>query len=402
MELHDKARNYIVFPMKPHCLLPWFGRFYGLNRKMTPCCAFKSEKSEYKELSDKALIESVRSNFLQGIVPEGCKNCQEKEQQLGRSLRLNFEKNLSYQRRIEPARMRPLDQIEYSNLKDVFPTLHLELSNSSTCNLRCRFCGPHVSSKWEKEYQPLAMQNPKIFSKFKKQIFSSITDEELLDIVENNSMIYSLEFRGGEPFLNPQMRSTLEKVRRTKKAKFVTLDITTNGTNIPDWFLDLASDFREIGITISIEATGKLYKYLRGEKYSLETDIYEQIKKLDDLDNLDLIFHCLISAFNIFEIKKVYEWIQTCNWKSFYKWQLGLLNSPKELSIYNLPLSFRQKAASLVEDEDDENLKLAWKLLAKQTHGASSLNGFKEYATAVDKGRGTSFLDVCDQYREIW
>ncbi|MCB0378945.1 MAG: radical SAM protein [Bdellovibrionales bacterium] len=381
--------------MKPLCRLPWHGLFLSPDGRQLPCCTFKSQS--YGEINSQQILKSVQIDFLNNKIPSGCKSCLAKEKRLGRSLRTQFDQHLIMQRQTHPKNYQFLDDFKYTESSPYL--LQIDISDSTNCNLKCRFCGSHASNQWENDQNELAETHPKLFKKSTKNLFAKMTTSEVLSLIEQNPNLYHFQFRGGEPFLNPKLKPILQRLIELDRQDQCIIDITTNGTWVPQWFFDIIPLFSWVNINISLEGTGQTYQYLRGGKFDLERDIKPNLQKLFELKNGFFCFHVLLSAFNIFEIIPTYEWIQSLKLQKNFKWQLGLVQAPKALSLYNLPLQFRQQAANLIPTGEDPILDQARALLLVQ--GTGNLHDFFEYVQALDQKQGGDFLVTFPYFKDL-
>ena len=124
MSLFDVKRNPAI------CVLPWVHEFKTISGKTGPCC-------QGDTLRQGETIDSIRQQMLKGEMPRACQTCYTKEQQSGYSPRL--QETIDWLKKFgEPDINRP--QLQF-----------LDVRFDPTCNLKCKTCGPELSTLWQKE-----------------------------------------------------------------------------------------------------------------------------------------------------------------------------------------------------------------------------------------------------------
>ena len=68
---------------------------------------------------------------------------------------------------------------------------------------------------------------------------------------------------GGEPTLNPEFFDLLKYCIDKDVAKDIKLEVTTNATKIHPKFFDMARQFKNLFVVISMDGVGKTYEYVR-------------------------------------------------------------------------------------------------------------------------------------------
>lgn len=113
------------------------------------------------------------------------------------------------------------------------------------CNLACVTCGPHLSTRWQKERGiPIVSGNPREI------------DQEVIDQVR---LMNGIVIGGGEPVLNFSTETLLSHL-----ASDQLITVHFNGTVLPrQRFLDKSSRLTNIRYVFSIDGIGKRFEYLR-------------------------------------------------------------------------------------------------------------------------------------------
>ena len=112
------------------CVLPWVHEFRKINGKVAPCCVGDTFK-------DNETIDQTREFMLKGVKPRACNDCYQTESQSGWSVRIQETKDW-------------IAKFDEPNIEE--PKLeYVDVRYDPTCNLKCKTCGPHDSTLWQKE-----------------------------------------------------------------------------------------------------------------------------------------------------------------------------------------------------------------------------------------------------------
>lgn len=128
----------------------------------------------------------------------------------------------------------------------------LDLRWRNTCNYSCVYCGPDLSSRWVTE------RNKKLVYKIDEQ-FLEETKRYIFDHIHEIKHVY---LAGGEPLLIKENLELLEQLKQHNPN--VTIRINTNLSVIDNKiFQMLVDDFADTKWTVSIDAIGEDYEYIR-------------------------------------------------------------------------------------------------------------------------------------------
>lgn len=284
------------------------------NRTQSMCCwAQHQERAQsYTELSNLPEIRKLRQDMVNGIKNPICNYCYEKEQTIDGqyTMRVQHTKHLSPQT--------IADEIKNPRLKT------LVIDSGNVCNLACRTCGPHSSSGWwrEADYRN-TKQKQQLVVNHKK------TDLESLS-VEDFSSIQMVNVLGGEPFQNLDHLKILEQIISQGNASNCGLQYTTNATvNLPYEVKNIFSHFRSVGLTVSIDATGSQFEYIRTN--GRWQDVARNIDDWKTLSNVNINAHPVISALNVLYLEDLYDWflvhnltwtVVICEWPMAYSFRI--------------------------------------------------------------------------------
>jgi len=231
-----KERSMLAMP---ECKIFDHGVCVGPTGAVRPCCAFMTAgipnmrwEENWRPRHD-AWREESKTKWL-----DQCIECKQDEEINGDSLRMYYNEELKY-----------AEGIKYWDLKI-----------NNTCNLACRMCDPTSSSIWQQiatadtDKQLASHYHNKVTGKWHK---------EAKDFLYRMVDATHVKFTGGEPFLIPQVKKIIEGLIDMDVAGAVNLQLITNGThNISQWN-HLFAKFKRVNISISLDAIGKRYEYIR-------------------------------------------------------------------------------------------------------------------------------------------
>jgi len=214
------------------------------NGKIGPCCLIDS--SYLKPITE--LTSPLRFSDLHqpdGSAPPACAECLRVE-----SLGAN-----SYRHMFEQLRT-PAPGLQF-----------VDIRNTNLCNLKCRSCGPHYSSKWGDE---LGYTNS-----IKKQDI----EEHLPYLLTDD--LHWMYFTGGEPLIAKDHWAVLEQLIESDRAKNIRLMYNTNLTTLKfkdKDFVSIWKQFKQVIINCSLDAAGPAINYIRSG--SNWTEILQNFKTL--------------------------------------------------------------------------------------------------------------------------
>jgi organic radical activating enzyme len=320
------------------CPLPWTSIQIHPSGGVKACCIqkdFYESKNVFDAINSKTAFK-IRNDFQNGVFPVGCNTCFEKEKRGARSVRSIF---------LKDPKVNPFDSNKTSlSLEDI---TYLDIALSNKCNLRCRFCGPNNSSRWIEDIPQLIGNNIALFPNDSDLNFTQSTFNlsNLFESILKMNNLRTIEVKGGEPFIQSEFIDLLEFLVSNNLAKNLELSVVTNGTIVSEKILKLLTNFSNLNIGFSIEATGAAYQYIRGEKYLLENDILNNWKKIVEKTNVNKIREMRVltnvSILNSYDLKNLEFQLKEKFNLTEKNWAINLLVGPRCLSIYSLPKALR-------------------------------------------------------------
>lgn len=285
---------------KAICVLPWVHEHLDLSGNKRPCCHGKS-------INNGRNIDNIRQEMLRGEQPEECSKCYKQELLKESSARIR--ETIDWTKKFgEPNINNPIIQ-------------HLDIRNDSTCNLKCKTCGPISSTLWAKEKGITPVFSLHDLKKYDKLLLKKVY------------------FAGGEPTFNKSYLNFLEELLQVNSNCEVI--INTNLKNLPDKWKKIISSFCNLTVIISCDATEDLGCYVR---YPLQWKLFEDnVKFVSEHANFAM-FNLVPSNLTVHEIDK------TVSWMSSYTKNISLTIVDGDMWTHRaVPQQYRQRYIDSLE-----------------------------------------------------
>lgn len=299
------------------CPYPWIHLTNNVNGSTKPCCDYqggilKDKENKYylqenpmSEIYASGHIKKIRQEFRDNKKPVECRWCWDKEDAGLLSKR---------QKKIQVLKDQGVE-IDY-NKDPEFPTeIQIVLNNS--CNLKCRMCGPLLSSEWVKETKTYSDKDKSSFPEtinidpkkyFNRKQVGTPGGVFIESVEEWGKYIKEIEVIGGEPFYSSAWEQVFDKLIEFNYSKKIMLHITTNGTIYPsDLLKKLQHNFKHLSIALSIDGMGKIYEYIRSN--GEWEKVYTNAKKFLKLKKYK---NCKVT------IVYTYNWLNIIQFPQFY------------------------------------------------------------------------------------
>jgi len=292
------------------CNTPWYELHIYWDGSLGICC--QEDHKLYSQgnynIATMSIAEWFNSdpvrNFRQQVLSDSkvsaCRRCYVEEQSGGMSRRhRSNQKSAIFQQAFDNSfEQSPIQKhIAISGTTDTRPIdIHVDLGNF--CNLACKMCNAQASSriasqevKWgiDSSAQYLGTdwtRNDQTWSSFKKQ---------LLDIAGLNN----IHFMGGETLLTDQFEDLVDTM--IEHGRFdVCFSFVTNGTVYRPELLEKLSQFKRVGIEVSIETVDEHNAYQRqGTDTDLVLKHLAQYKEFANGTNITVSLRPAVSALTI-------------------------------------------------------------------------------------------------------
>ena len=177
------------------CILPWISLDRNADTSdpsFAPCCLYQSKKEfhNFDQYWASNEMENVREQMRLGQRPAGCWKCYKDEDTGKKSMRQSVnESRLDVHKEL-------LDK-----KSDVLKPIQIKLLAGASCNLACRMCQSHVSSKVYNVWEAIGMP-------LKQPYKYDFESEEI--IRENAESVRYIDLMGGEPFYNKRIHKLIQ------------------------------------------------------------------------------------------------------------------------------------------------------------------------------------------------
>jgi sulfatase maturation enzyme AslB (radical SAM superfamily) len=341
-------------------------------------------------------MKQVRLNMLNGKKCKECVRCYEKEAKGHDSLRVRSNRDW-----LGPH----WDKVAKTNADGSLDDLHivyLDFRFSNVCNLRCRYCGPELSSNWyaDAKASTFNISPTERVIQIRKDVDNFM--EEFDPMLEHIEQIY---WAGGEPIMMDEhwgIMNRLVEMGKTDIRIFYNTNFTTL-TYKKHNVLDLWKNFDNISVGASLDAEGVRGEYQR--KGTVWADVENNIKQLKETSpEVDFYISATVSAYNAWHITDFHRsWVD----KGYIKpadWYMNVLLNNERFRMSVLPQRLRaeikakwQKHLRWLEPQDNigratEGYKSSMLFLDDDhTH---LLEEFKAFNIEFDKLRDENFDEV--------
>jgi MoaA/NifB/PqqE/SkfB family radical SAM enzyme len=287
-------------------------------------------------LHSKTAIE-IRNALDNNIKHPNCKKCWEEE-----------DAGIASKRILDNDRAKEYWGQDYLEDKKIEPNI-VELNLGTTCNLKCRICGPWASSKWVKEHYDLRvpMKSKDAYKNYMTLVkhWGGNWREEsnVWDNIEKElHQFKQLDFYGGEPFLVEKNWSLLRKMIEKGYAKDQILHFNTNVTIFNEEYANLLKEFKFVRISLSIDDIKERFEYQRHP--SNWDEIYSNIKKVMQLQkensNIEINVCSTISILNVYYIDELINFLVENNLSGYY---INFLHFPDYFNMKNIKEDVKSK-----------------------------------------------------------
>ena len=401
------------------CILPWIHMHPWPNGKTMLCCDSPWEdhigdlrENSLEEVWNSEKMKQVRLNMLNGKKCSQCVRCNEKEEKGHDSLRVRSNRDW-----LGPH----WDKVAKTNTDGSLDDLHivyLDFRFSNVCNLRCRYCGPELSSNWyaDAKASTFNISPTERVIQIRKDVDNFM--EEFDPMLEHIEQIY---WAGGEPILMDEhwgIMNRLVEMGKTDIRIFYNTNFTTldyKGQSV----LDLWKKFEHVCIGASLDAEGTRGEYQRkGTVWADVISNMEEFRKINQLTNnptkdkvVDFYISATVNAYNAWHITDFHRsWVEE-GYILPGDWYINvLLNNPRfRMSV--LPKEFKEeikqkwlKHLEWLEPLDHigratEGYKSAIKFL--DDDDTDLWEEFKNFNIEFDKLRDESFENVYPELAKL-
>lgn len=340
-------KNELLTENKAFCILPWIHMHVWPNGNTMPCCLANSDDpfanmktSTIEEAWNSDKYKELRRAMMSGEKLSVCNRCYELETSTNIwTLRKNSNQWFGDKH---------FDLVEKTNADgsiDEFRMAYLDIRFSNICNMKCRTCGPELSSQHAKEFKELYGEHElaRMLQNDGKIVVNVAHDQNFWDnLVKYLDDVEEVYFAGGEALITEEHYKILDYWIEKGKTD-VRLRYTTNFSNFRykrKSILEYWKEFSDIQVSASLDSNGARAEYSRNG-----TD-WKQIEQ----NRLEMIEHVPHVHFELTPTISLYN---VWNWPDFHMdWvdrglvsiencRLNILTNPEFMRINNAPEEFK-------------------------------------------------------------
>jgi sulfatase maturation enzyme AslB (radical SAM superfamily) len=423
LDIFPELEPHINLPStrsKTFCVYPFFNLNSNTDGSVKLCCNIRENlhiknhngedfnlgKNTINEIWYSEYLNSVRKKMLYGEKVPECKDCYKHEQLSGSSSRTESNRFWLTKPEVDAN----ITKFKLNKLMDPVSSLELRLGN--TCNLSCNSCWGYSSSKSNQERLDILKTieiHPKLREGWEseKHVPQDMNHWFKTEIYRRNleqtaKKLKRVYMTGGEPTLIKENRQLLRNLLdQGNRDCFVSF--TTNGTIADSELLDLLKEFPNNEVQISIDGVRDQAYYVR---YPTNwNEFTSNVNAISSLENVNIVFYTVVSAYNLFSISSILQYIDTIAENRKVGWYPIFLDHPDYLRTHIWPLDHRKTAATELEITSKSLNFLrnytgdhVFQKVIDYYNSTDDLSNlipmFLEFNKTLDTKRGTNFKEV--------
>lgn len=320
------------------CMAPWVHMSVWQTGDAYPCCIYDWTKSVgnintsgFKGVWNSDDMKALRLRMLNNEVSEGCAKCNWYDKQGILSYRYKFNNEYDHHYNL-------VEETNSDGSVDKLNIAYFDVRFSNLCNMKCRTCGPHFSSKWAEDTEG----KPKIVEINHPEMWTEI--ETMLDSIEE---IY---FTGGESMFMDQHYRLLEMLIKNNCKPKLTYNSNASRLQLKGKHIDQYwKHFDNIFYGVSLDQIGVKAEYTRhGQPWNKIFDNLCYIR--DNFEQVTIQPNPTINVLNILDLPDMITYLFDNNLATDFDINLSnILVGPTWLSITILPSDLKIKAAQGLE-----------------------------------------------------
>lgn len=332
---------------KAFCILPWIHMHAWPDGRAMPCCIADSDQpfgnvkeNSIKEVWNSDKYKELRLAMLNGEKLDCCRRCYELEDSTYIwTLRKNHNQWFGDKH---------FDLVEKTNADgsiDEMRMAYMDIRFSNICNMKCRTCGPELSSLHAQEHGELYGKHEvanilknngsNIVNVAKHKDFWNELQQYLPDVEE----VY---WAGGEPLITDEHYKILDHWIDIGKTN-VRLRYTTNFSNLrfkQKSIIDYWKEFPDIQVSASLDAMGARAEFMR---FGTVWDTVERNRQemLEHLPNIHFELTPTISIYNAWNWPDFHmDWVER-GLVDIENCRLNMLTDPDFMRLDNIPNDYK-------------------------------------------------------------
>lgn len=293
------------------CPVPWTGFYMEPDGGVKPCVLSNNYIGNINNSNIEDILQGSENTDIKRTLAENkphsnCTNCYKLEHgKIGfnvRSDRYYYLKSLAR-----------VPYTTYDSMDTSLSTVDIRWRN--TCNLACVYCGPELSSTWDKELGTNVTVNEEQLTNTKRYV------------LDNAHKLKNVYLAGGEPLLIKENSELLDRLNPD-----CTVRINTNLSNLKGPVYERASKFKNVHWTVSVETMDKEFEYIR---YGASWDKF--LQNLNTIRSLNhkISFNMLWFVLNPYSVFDTVDFFRSLGYHQ-NAFIIGPLTGPIEYDVRNL------------------------------------------------------------------
>lgn len=342
------------------CILPWIHMHPWPDGRVFTCCLSEHDapignlnEMDLDECYNSDNMKSFRLDMLDNKKVSNCNRCYELEEVGHDTLRKRSNDEFIFEKYdLHKDKSHIVQETkEDGSLDDVHLT-YMDIRFSNICNMRCRTCGPDLSSQW--------------FDEAVDSKFNRTPEQKILQIRKGNTAfmeqfdpylhtVEKIYWAGGEPLLMDEhwyIMNKLVEMGRTDVRIFYNTNFSKLTYKDED-AVELWKKFKNVSIGASLDAGWEKGEYLR--KGTIWSDTLANRERLkQELPQHDFNISCTVSIFNVLDVCNFYRKLCDIEFIEPKDFGVNILLGKHVHRATVLPLHLRTKAINQIKET------LAW------------------------------------------
>lgn len=330
-------------------MLPWIHMHAWPDGRALPCCIADSDqpfgdlkKNSIEEVWNSDKYKELRLAMVEGKKLDCCRRCYELEDSTWIwTLRKNSNEWFGDKH---------FDLVEKMSADGSLTEMrmaYMDVRFSNICNMKCRTCGPELSSLHAQEHGEL-------YGKHEVAKMLNNNGSTIVNIAKENNYWEQLQkylpdveevyWAGGEPLITNEHYKILDHWIATGKTD-VRLRYTTNFSNMRYKTKSIYSyweQFKDVQVSASLDANGKRAEFMR---YGTDWEQIERnrIEMLERVPHVHFEITPTISLYNVWNFPDFHmDWVER-GLVDIDKCRLNMLTGPDFMRVDYIPERFKQE-----------------------------------------------------------
>lgn len=341
------------------CILPWIHMHIWPNGSVYPCCVSDSRlpvgdatSATLGDVWNGQEMRDLRLRMLRNEESQHCRRCYELEDSGVQTLRLTSNDKYAHH-------MAAVGLTAGDGSSPNMTMAYLDIRFSNICNLRCRTCGPDLSSGW---YDDAVVMDP---GRIGRRIYNVNDDGSVFaQLKPHLHQVESVYFAGGESLLTEEHYMILDhwlEIGHTTPEIGYTTNFTVLDYKKRDIF-DLWSRFERVSVAASLDGSHARGEYLR-KNMSWDDVVSNRRRMIRSAPRVGFEITPTVSAFNGLHLPDFHrEWAEA-GLLDVDRIRLNILTWPDHTSLRVLPEVLRDRVRRRIDDH------CAWLSSVGASHG---------------------------------